>query len=145
MQELDYQLQKITDELSKLNSASPENSLDSKFSELKEVVMEESRFGSKESFKTLGIMAIGGAVSPVVSNIVNKFIPVGSLGAAVGALGLRFIIKNRTVQNFADGMIIASLSQFVANLLQGKIGFSEGGNDDEFAFSEQRVGAVNFG
>lgn len=90
-------------------------------------------------------MAVGGAVSPIASSLINKWIPVGNLGSALVGLGLKFIVKsNPTVQNIANGMIVSSLSSFVGNLMQGKLGFSEG-DEDMPAFSEARVGGVNFG
>jgi hypothetical protein len=54
-------------------------------------------------------------------------------------------VKNPTAGKLADGMIIASLSMFVGNLLSGKVGFSETISDERESFSEQRVGGINFG
>lgn len=94
--------------------------------------------------KRLALMAAGGAAAPVASNIINKFVPVGNIAPAIAGIGLRLIIKNATVRAFSDGMIIAGLSTFIGNLLQGQIGFGEDTNDD-FDFAETRMGGVNFG
>ena len=95
--------------------------------------------------KRLAVMAAGGAVAPVAANIINKFVPIGNLAPALAGIILRFVVKNQTVRSFSDGMVIASLSTFIGNLLQGKIGFSEGNRDDDFDFAETRMGGVNFG
>lgn len=134
MQGLEYQLEKLNDKIATLEKTEPIP----QFAEF-----EGAEFS--ESFKELGLMAVGGAVSPIASSLINKWIPVGNLGSALVGLGLKFIVKsNPTVQNIANGMIVSSLSSFVGNLMQGKLGFSEG-DEDMPAFSEARVGGVNFG
>lgn len=98
-----------------------------------------------EGFKDLAIMAVGGAVSPIASSLINRFIPIGALGGLLGGFAIKTIVKNPMAGKLADGMIIASLSMFVGNLLGGKIGFSETISDERDSFSEQRVGGINFG
>lgn len=137
MQTLEYQLEKINDKLVELEKPA------ASFSEAFDNVPQFN-----EGFKDLGLMAAGGAIAPLASQIINKYIPVGNLGSALVGMGLKFIVKNNTVQRVADGMIVASLSMFISNLLAGKLGFGEGistNRDDNVAFSEQRVGGVNFG
>lgn len=136
MNELDYRLEKITDKLGEISKQ--DNT-----PQFSEVLNPDTEFS--ESFKELGLMAVGGAIAPIANNAINKFVPIGNLGAALAGLGLKFMVKNNTVQNIANGLIIASLSGFVSNLLAGKLGFGEGMNDENESFSEQRVGAVNFG
>lgn len=75
--------------------------------------------------------------------MINRFVPLGSLAPiAVGGI-MRFAIKNPMVQTVADGMIVAGISAFIAQALAGRLGFSEGRDNDEF--SENRIGGVNFG
>lgn len=138
MNDLEYKLEKISDKLTLLESPPASK----QFSEVDVPEFAESDKG----FKNLGIMALGGAIAPIASNVLNKFIPVGSLGSVLVGAGLKFIVRNNTVQRVGDGMIISGLSVFISNLLAGKVGFGEGMRDNEdVAFSEQRIGAVNFG
>jgi hypothetical protein len=131
---LAYQLEKLNDKIDSIETAPV------KFSETFQTA---PQFG--EGFKELGIMAVGGAISPIVGNIINKFIPIGALGGLLGGFAIKTLVKNPTAGKLADGMIIASMSQFVGNLLGGKMGFSETAEDDPASFSEQRVGGINFG
>lgn len=131
---LAYQLEKLNDKIDSIETAPV------KFSES---LSTAPQFG--EGFKELGLMAVGGAIAPVASNLINRFIPIGALGGLLGGFAIKTLVKNPTAGKLADGMIIASLSQFVGNLLGGKIGFSETAEDDPASFSEQRVGGINFG
>lgn len=98
-----------------------------------------------EGFKDLAIMGAGGAISPIISNVINRFVGLGDLAPLVAGFALRTIVKNHTVQLVANGIIISSISKLVSNILQGRIGFSETREDDSISFSETRVGGVNFG
>ena len=140
MQSLEYQLEKLGDQLNKL-----ENLPIPTFSETKDFSEAKNQTSGIGGFKNLGIMAIGGAVSPIVSNMINKFIPIGNLAPVMAGLFLKVAVKNDTASKIADGLIIASLSTFIGGLFAGKIGFSEGNEDEREAFSENRIGAVNFG
>ena len=141
MQTIEYQLEKLNDQLTKLETMSvPSFSETRDFSEHKEFSE-----GNMSGFKDLAIMAGGGAIAPIASSLINRFVPIGTLGAVLVGFGLKVIVKNPTVSKLADGMIIASLSQFISNLMAGKIGFSEGNDDERESFSENRIGAVNFG
>lgn len=134
-QQLVYQLEKINDSLNKLDVAPnvPQ------FSETKD-------FSEGRNFKELGMMAVGGAISPIAGGIINKWIPVGNLAPLIAGFGIKVIVKNQTAQKIADGMIIASLAKFMEGLLQGKLGFGEGEREEaSTSFSEMRVGGVNFG
>lgn len=142
MNDLEYKLEKISDKLTLLETPQSTKQFSEQFHDVPEFAE-----GDK-GFKNLGIMALGGAIAPIASNVLNKFIPVGSLGSVLVGAALKFMVKNNTVQRVGDGMIISGLSVFISNLLAGKVGFGEGGfsnNDDDVAFSEQRIGSVNFG
>lgn len=114
------------------------------FSENKEY----SEFGGgKSGFKSLGLMAVGGAVSPLLEQYIGKYLPFGSLTPLVVGFGLKLGVKNAMAQDVANGMIIASLSKIISNVISGKgFSFAEGVvQDDSPAFSEMRIGGVNFG
>ena len=140
MQSLEYQLEKLGDQLTKLEQAPMPI-----FSEHKDFSEKDFSENLTHGFKDLGIMAVGGAIAPIAGTLINKFIPIGNLAPVLGGLAIKFIVKNPMASKVADGMIIASLSMFVSGLLAGRIGFSEGNEDDREAFSENRIGAVNFG
>jgi hypothetical protein len=75
-----YQLEKLNDKIDSIESTPI------KFSES----LSSSPVYS-EGFKELGIMAVGGAISPIASNLINKFIPIGALGGLLGGFAIRLL------------------------------------------------------
>lgn len=144
-QELVYQLEKLNDNISKLEQTNQTQMV--KFSEEE---FSEFRLGGMKDLIPLTVGAVG---APVIQAALGRIVPFGRLIPVVAGFLIRAMSKNSTIQNIGTGMIVTAVATIVANLIAGR-GFSEYDegmfNEDEIAFSEDgfsedRIGDVTYG